>query len=259
MVPVALLAYAAWRDVVPFGVLAASGWPIRSPYLRGPVPENRVVAAPGTPPSGAPGFRLAAEPIYVEIQQPRPFRTLDVALQLDPGSAPVVELGLAPKEHGDLARLQPAYHRALETLAASGWAARRSDGLTLLERQPVYGSVDEFLRHPPSASRLAVYRIPFPLALTASALPPDGPARGVDFILTGYQLTGAVEGWRAVRTDFTLTPLEQAAASLRLVLSVPERPLPSRPVGLAELTVRLTGEPLSRRVISGWLARWFRR
>lgn len=258
LAPIAVLVALAILDLVPSGHVRVSAWPVSSRLVRGPVPEQRV--APVSVMSGAvSGFRLLGEPVYIDVHQSRPFRTLTVNIELDPGSAQVVEFGLSPGGQPGSIILQAGYHRALELLRSSGWTENRSAGLTLLQRQPRYSSVEDFLRQPPAASRIAVYRVPFALAFAAPALPPDGPTAVTDFILTGYQPSGKFGGWRTVATTFTLTPAHQAANTLRLVVSVPERPLPDQPVAVRRLSLTLSGERISRRVLSGWFSRWFRR
>lgn len=258
LVPFGVLAALAILDFVPSGHVRVSAWPVSSRLVRGPVPEQRVLPLAAS--SGAvSGFRLRGEPVYIDVHQSRPFRTLAVNIELDPGSARVVEFGLSPGGPGAAVALQAGYHRALELLRSGGWTENRSAGLTLLQRQPAYLSVEDFLRQPPAASRIAVYRMPFAPAFAAATLPPDGPTAETDFILTGYQPSGKSGGWRTVETTFTLTPALQAADTLRLVVSVPERPLPEAPVAVRGLTLTLSGERISRRVLSGWFSRWFRR
>lgn len=255
--PAVLLSWLAIHDSVPSGRLAAMAWPVRGPYLRGPVPESRVAKIPGAA-DGSAGYRLLAEPVYVDVQQPRPFRTLAVRLELDPGLSSVVELGVMPDGAADHMTLQPAYHRALEGLAeADGWPRSRRGNLTLFQRQPVYADVDAFLRQPPDPRRINVYRVPNILPFAAAALPPSGPATGTDFILTAYAPAEAIDGWRTVQPVFSLTAAQQSARTLRLVFSLPERPLPFAPASFRGLRVTLTGDRMSAAVWRGWLSRWF--
>ncbi|TSC77180.1 MAG: hypothetical protein G01um101431_363 [Parcubacteria group bacterium Gr01-1014_31] len=257
LAPLALLFWLAWVDLVPSAQLRAEGWPISGPYLRGPVPESRV--EPLAPADIARGYRMLAEPVYVDLQQPRPFRTLSVQLELDPGNLQVVELGLIPDGRADHLTLQPAYHRVLEELSQPGrWTQLRGGGLVLLQREPDYENLDDFLRQPPEAERIAAYRVPFELPFTVDPLPPSGAASGTDFILTGYRPIGAPDGWRKIDQLFLLTTEQQSAASLRIVISAPERPLPSPSASFRTLRTSLLGDRVTWPVLRGWAGRWFR-
>ncbi|MDO8559532.1 MAG: hypothetical protein Q7S23_00645 [bacterium] len=256
-IPLTLFAWLAWVDLVPSGQLLAEAWPIRGPYLRGPVPESRI--EPLLPSDFALGYRVLAEPVYIDLQQPRPFRTLSIQLELDPGGAQVIDLGLIPDGRADHMTLQPAYHRVLEHLAQEGkWTQLQGGGLVLLQRTSVYLNLDDFLRQPPAEEKIAVYRVPFDLPFTAAALPPSGVASSTDFILTGYQPTGVPDGWRKIVRSFLLTTEQQSASSLRVVVSVPERPLPRGGASFRMFRATLSGDRVTWPVLRGWAARWFR-
>lgn len=245
-------------DLVPSGTVAVTAWPTSSPYVSDPVPPARVAAVTGG--DGTVGYQILAEPVYIDLQQPRPFQTVAVELQLEPGTSELVELGLAVNGQDAGATLVPAFHRSLERLSFDpAWQVRRERELTLLQRKPEYPDLGAFFRTPPEAAEVATYRVPFTLAFPAQPLPVTGPATETDFILTGYQPGAGWEGWRTVRAEFTLSPEQAAARELRLVISVPERPLPSAPVRFARLNIVLSGEAINRRVISGWISRWLQR
>jgi len=254
-IPLLLAGWLVVYDLIPSGRFSVDG--ITPPYLRGPVPEARVLALPvGN--ARARSYQMVGEPVYVDIRQSRPFTSLTVQFEFNPGSVRMVELGLQDAAGSSLT-LSPLYHRALEDLSRQqDWTIRQGGGVTLFQRGATYGSVEAFLRQPPAAERVAVYRVPFALSVQPGALPADGPSRATDFIVTGYQPLSPAGVWRTGRVTFPLTAQQAYSRQLRLVFSVPERPLPSVMPQFRLTTVALAGDRLNGRVLRGWLSQWFR-
>ncbi|MDD5110904.1 MAG: hypothetical protein PHI63_06890 [Patescibacteria group bacterium] len=257
-VPLLLMGWILIRDVVPGGQLAVTCWGTpRCLALRGPVPESRVVLSRSTG-SGQTVVQLIGEPVYFDVYQSRPFRTAEVRLTLHPGDAQVIEMGVAA-ETGGTPTLQPLYHRALEQIAENPEWSLIADGAVMLWQRgsTTYPTVSAFMQQPPDPYRVAAYRTTVTLPFAPQPLLPGGPGPAVDYILTGYRVTGST-GWRDLTVTFTLTPEQSAASTLRFVLSIPERPLPAIAPQLSAFTVRLQGELLNVRVLRGWMSRWFR-
>lgn len=260
MAPIILVVWLVAHDVVPLGRLTVAAWGAPSGgYVRGPVPEGRVVGSSAAV-GQVPTFRLLDEPVYFDVRQSRPFRRATVQMSLDPGSADIIELGVTTQVNSNQVTLQPVYHRALEELGKNPeWQIVRSGAIALFQRGKEYASVEQFFAALPDPQRVATYRVSLDLPFTPNVLPASGPSDETDFILTGYQLLNANTLWLNVTATFALTTDQMIADELRFVVSVNpgERfPAPWAP-RLGSGVISLEGSPINFSVLRGWAQRWF--
>lgn len=253
LAPLLLVAWLVWRDWAPAGHLRIStGTKIFSTLVRGPVPEARVRG-----PFDGSVYQVVGQPVYFDVRQSRPFRTATIALQLDPGSADVIELGVASNQQLDNLTLQPLFHRALEWLARDPeWNVLSFNGVTLYQRGRMFSSVSEFFARPPEPQRVMVYRASADLPIAAAPLPPTGPTPEIDYIITGDQPKNPSAMRSPVQAAFLLTAAQAAASELRLVISMPEGSAAIAP-RIGALSVQLNGDLLSMPVLRGWISQWF--
>lgn len=261
LAPATLVIWLVVQDMVPLGRLTIPVGGVGSGgMIRGPVPASRV-AGPTFEAGQGNVFRMLNEPIYFDVWQTRPFRTVTVRLSLDPGSADVIEFGVTTRVHPEQITLQPVYHRALEALAQDpGWRVERSGGVTLYQRGDAYASMEQFLAAPPDPQRVAAYRAALDVPFTPAELPSSGPREGTDFVLTGYQPLNTSSRWLDASATFALTAEQMAAEDLRIVVSVnPGQRFPAPwPPQLGSGAIMLEGQPINFSVLRGWAARWFR-
>ncbi|MFH1047657.1 MAG: hypothetical protein V1738_05110 [Patescibacteria group bacterium] len=120
-----------------------------SPFVSEPKPSERLVIEQGAP------YRLVGEPIYFDLEPPSEFESVTVVARYLNRGQSVVELGALANRLDGQFNLQPAENRLIDSLS---WQRTTSGRLTLLQRQPTYKSVDDFLANPPEPSQVAVYR-----------------------------------------------------------------------------------------------------
>ncbi|MBI2551604.1 hypothetical protein HYV73_04700 [Candidatus Uhrbacteria bacterium] len=150
-VPAALLFFLLWQTLIPSGTFSVSSKiGTLSPFIDRLLPDQRVAMMEE---DGDTFARVTGDPAFFFVHPPRRFDSVDVTVTYKNKDAPVLELGGLATAAPEVYDLNPLQQNLLNGL---DWP-RVGEGQTLYQRDPRYGSIDEFQRKPPMRDRMAVY------------------------------------------------------------------------------------------------------
>lgn len=113
-------------------------------------PEERVKR-------GREKWNIVGNPIYFSLRPPRSFEKAEVSVEYrNPDQLPVIEAGILADGKLWRYRTKPLENRLIDEISAS-WSLIKEKGLMLLQKDPEYESLRDFLAEPPSADKVAVY------------------------------------------------------------------------------------------------------
>lgn len=186
-VPVVLVGYLLWVGAVVDGEVSASVEIGRqSPYISPLHPGDRSQPAVADA-SGVVSQRVHKQPVYFDVRVPRSLRELEVTLTYQNLDQLLVEMGPQVSDTPWVFGLQGVEHRALDFLLqdAAHWSTLREGDVVLLQREPAFTSIAEFLANPPPRETIATYRYDLPqlAQIDGYSAKPDGafvsvPLRG---------------------------------------------------------------------------------
>ena len=114
--------------------------------------------------------RIVAEPVYFSVDLPSPYPKATVEIEYQNPSQSMVELGLLQNNPADIqAGGQPIYNWATienKFVENSNWERIEEDGLVLLQKEPSYSSISEFIDNPPNALTVGTWRAGLRLPFT---------------------------------------------------------------------------------------------
>lgn len=185
-VPLALVVYLVAVDVVPSGELSVRvDLPERSPYLSPLHPGDRV-SPPQVSADGIVYQTIRQQPVYVDVRIPRSLAQLEVTLTYQNLDQPLVEVGTQVSVDSWVFQLQGVEHPALDYLLGNpAWTAIREGDVVLLQREPRYRTVAEFLANPPARETVATYRYDLPGRFTLPGYSPRPGGAQVNVPLRG--------------------------------------------------------------------------
>ena len=116
--------------------------------------------------------RIVSDPVYFSVQLPSAYPELQIEIDYQNPNQSIVELGVQLSD--DTTQwaydLQPLENKFVDD---STWERVESDDYVLLQREPTYVSVEEFLAQPPKQSRVGTYRTNLNLPLTDDTYQPS--------------------------------------------------------------------------------------
>ncbi len=221
LLPSVLFGWLAWQELVPTGTFRVSWQPgERSAFIDPIRPDQRVVDLKGT--ANVPQVAVTGDPVYTFVHPHRSFDYADVDVWFRNEGVPIVEAGALVSADGENESydLQPLENLLIDR---SAWKRLDQDGMVLLQRQPTYASVADFLAKPPAGKRIAAYRFDGVLPDGAARLLPslDLDANRIDFVIARYRTPRREGDWKVgtVRIDPTHALVLRGA--WKVALSVP--------------------------------------
>lgn len=153
LTPIVLLVWLFVIDLTPSGrfstrVVAGE----RSPYLDRFLPADRALE-PERGPDGK-FQRIVDEPVYASVHLPGEFDTMDVHVEFQNDDQPIVEVGLLVNDDPPQYVLEPLQNLLIDD---SDWDRMEENGVVLLQREKIYGSITDFLANPPDRDTIATY------------------------------------------------------------------------------------------------------
>lgn len=206
-VPIAIFGWLSWQFLVPTGVFRASWQPGERSAFIDPIRPDQRVALPTTTPDPSFGKEgtsqeIIGDPVYTFVHPSRHFDAVDITFTFRDQGVPIVEAGGLIKSGPDeVYDLQPLENDLIDR---STWKRVDENGLVLLQRNPTYASIADFLARPPEGKRVASYRFDGVLPGGTSRLLPSLDLAGIDYVIARYQTPqDAGSGWRraTVRVD----------------------------------------------------------
>ncbi len=101
--------------------------------------------------------RIVGEPVYMDVDVPRSFDTVDVTMEYFNPDQSILEFGLVTSREPWAVALQPLENRVIDEALLTWNRTETNDGIVLLQREPLYSSVEEFLASPPE-HHIATYQ-----------------------------------------------------------------------------------------------------
>lgn len=128
---------------------------------------------------------IVGEPVYMDVQVPRSFDSVDVTMEYKNEEQPLIELGLITSTDPWNVRTAPLESRIISE-ALDEWDAVTDDsGVTLLQRAPTYSTVEEFTQNPPSDKGIATYRTSLIIPYLDPRYTPTATSTTIERILRG--------------------------------------------------------------------------
>jgi hypothetical protein len=169
------------RLVAPDGLLTTSTDLVRpATFVSAPKPSERL--AEPVVDGGETLSPLIGDPLYVDLTPPAPFDAVTMRLRFKNAGQPMVEIGALGSALDEQYDVRSAQSLLLDALP---WGRVSSGRLSLYQRSRQYASVDDFLRHPPDRSKVAVYRTTAAIPYRLPGYAPLGAAREIDVSLRG--------------------------------------------------------------------------
>ncbi len=214
---IGLLVHLVFLSAAPEGSLTADSDLVRpSPFVSEPKPSERLAE----PAAGADGgwlFPLVDSPLYFDVTPPSRFDSITATVRYANTSGALLEIGALASTIDEQFELRPGENRLLDTLQ---WNRVRSGNLTLLERAHSYASVDEFLRRPPSPSRVAVYRAKAAIDYRPADHRPSARSREIEVSLRGRHRLLTYVGGEALNFTFFIQDMNRMEGADPVIVSV---------------------------------------
>lgn len=130
----------------------------QSPSVSAWYPAGRAVDRAKNLRTGEAFQPIVGEPVYMDVQVPRSFDSVDVTMEYKNEEQPLIELGLITSTEPWSVRTAPLESRIISEALDEWDAVTDESGVTLLQRAPTYSTVAEFTQNPPTDKGVATYR-----------------------------------------------------------------------------------------------------
>lgn len=161
-IPVVLLVYLFARYFAFTGTyIVRYDFHDKSPIVSDFGPRGRTLDREMNLESGESYQRIVGEPVYMDVDVPRSFDTVDIDVSYDNEDQPFIELGIVNSGTPWSVSLYPFENRVLDQAQKEWSRIDGPDGLVLLQRDATVGSVEDFLVNPPMDKQIGVYHYNF--------------------------------------------------------------------------------------------------
>lgn len=186
LAPIVLLSWLTVRYTAFFGELVVSTDFSGSPSAVGVwEPAGRALDAAQNIRTKESYQLIVGEPVYLPVKVPRSFNSVEVEVEYSNDEQSLIEFGLVTSEDPFAVRLYPFEHTVIDEALQTWPSVIESNGLTLLQRQPVYESMDEFMAHPPTDAGVGLYRTSLSVPYIDTTYTATAAGTSVDRLLRG--------------------------------------------------------------------------
>ncbi len=141
-----------------FGTLRISyDFSQESPYVQEFTPRGRALDREENLRTGESYQRVIGEPAYMKVAVPRSFDSVDVTIEYQNPDQPIVEFGVVTSTEPWNTQLQPFHSSVINEAVSEKWDLLESDGVTLLQREKQFDSVDSFIESFPRDVGIGTY------------------------------------------------------------------------------------------------------
>ncbi len=222
-----LLVWLVYMTVVPGGKITyKQDFTASSYFIRALTPDDRVER------TDSHTVKLTGDPVYFALYTPRRFDKAKLTIEYKNDSTkPIIETGALVDKTVWRYSLKPLDNSLLDRLAGD-WNAVREGETLLLQRQPDYDSIGDFLANPPGRGRIAVYNYDLRLPYLLSGYASSSAMRDIGIALRGdYQFYTYVKD-EPLRFDFTFHDLNlnRDPDPVEIILYYNGEPIDSRKV-----------------------------
>lgn len=124
---------------------------------------------------------ISGDPTYFTVTVPRSFSTAEVSIDYTNPEQNILELGLQ-KGAGWNFELKPLENKFID---ASTWERTDDDALILLQKNPTYSSVDDFIANLPKDKNIATYNYALPYSFKIEDYQPSNNSLEISTALRG--------------------------------------------------------------------------
>lgn len=147
-----------WRIIAPTGKVAYTWTPdYQSDEIRKLGPNERFAV------DGQAGV-MRGSPLYFNVRAYRPFNRLTVSIKYkNVDQSPIIETGILADSALKNYQLKPLVNTLLDDLInRSSWNKLENGKIILLQRKKTYATIEDFLKKPPTGTKIASYNYDWP-------------------------------------------------------------------------------------------------
>ena len=182
LAPLAIFLWLFVQDTVPSGELTIDhDVGQTSPFIDMLLPDTRAQAVAAGPDGDF--QRIIDEPVYAAVHLPGDFQTLTTQVVFKNNDQPIIEAGVLVNADPMQYDLEPLQNTLIDD---STWNRLEENGVTLLQRNPTFTSIEDFLAHPPARSEIATYHYTLNQPYRLAGYQPSGTLTTIDVSLRGY-------------------------------------------------------------------------
>jgi hypothetical protein len=185
LVPLTVFGWLAEKELVVSGVFTiehAVGE--ASPFIDRLLPDARV-SAPHWDEDGDEVQTVSDDPVFFFVHPHRGFDQVEAEVWFKNYGNPIVELGGLAQVAPEVYDLQPLQNTIIDELA---WPKLEKDGVILLQKDPKYATIEDFLAAPPPRHEIATYHFELAKPYLIAGYTPSGQTRTIDVSLRGVHI-----------------------------------------------------------------------
>lgn len=129
--------------------------------------------------------RIVAGPVYMPVTVPRSYDSVDVTMKYRNPDQRLVEYGIVTNEEPFTFRLQPFESKLISEALLQWDVVTNEEGVTLLQKEKQFESVEEFQENVPTDKRIAFYNFDFEPEYIDPNYQPQSGTLSIDRILRG--------------------------------------------------------------------------
>jgi len=183
VLPVGIFCWLVWMNLVPSGVFVTErSVHGQSAFIERVLPDTRV-REPYVDASGDWVQSIVGDPAFFFVHPHRRFDMVQAEVWFKNETVPIVEFGALAQNVGEVYDLHPLQNLLIDH---SSWNRLEQDGFVLLQRDPVYESIDAFRKHPPAREQIATYHYALETPFRLSTYNPSNEKQTIDVSLRGF-------------------------------------------------------------------------
>ncbi|MBU0646226.1 hypothetical protein KJ611_01965 [Patescibacteria group bacterium] len=224
-IPIALFGWLLNQEIVPDGRFVIEHRIDQpSPFIDRLLPDARVqIVQPDS--AGDPVQPIIDDPVFFFVHPHRGFNTLEAEVWFKNEDNPIVELGGLAQINQEVYDLQPLQNKIIDDLA---WPRLVDGDLILLQRQPVYASLADFLADPPPRHEIAAYQFQLDQPYLIKNYRPSSVPQTVEVSLRGFHEIKTYLKDETLNFDFIFMDMNREAGAdpvMALVFNEQGRPV----------------------------------
>lgn len=182
-IPILLFGWLLNRELVPSGEFVINhAIDERSPFIDRLLPDQRVEEVISDV-QGDTVQALIDDPVFFFVHPHRGFNELEAEIWFKNQENPIVELGGLAQINEEVYDLHPLQNKIIDDL---NWPRLVQNDLILLQREPVYDSLKDFLADPPPRHEIAAYQYQLEQLYLIKNYWPSNVTQTIDVSLRGF-------------------------------------------------------------------------
>ncbi len=210
LVPIVIMGWLTAEYLAIFGTLSITyDFSGESPQVREFTPRGRALDRERNLRTGEAYQRIVGEPVYMNVAVPRSFEDVAVTVDYQNNEQSYVEFGLVTSEEPLAVRLAPFDIGVINQAIADGWFIQEKDGVTLLQRDKQFESIEDFVDSVPEDVGVGVYRHQLAYQYIDSSYVPSPEKQVIDRVLRGKHEFWTYAAGETLHVEFDLTDINR--------------------------------------------------